>query len=162
MSPGNFSYFLPRLAQHDVQFVLIGGGAAIAHGLARTTYDVDIVYLREIENLQRIVDALEGASPYYRGAPKGLPFSWDVQTLQDGLNFTLTTEQGDIDLLGEVAGGGTYEKLIQHSETFELFGNAVTVVTLSTLITLKRAAGRPKDFEALAELEALLEEREMQ
>ena len=89
-----------------------------------------------------------------------MPFSFDSQTLKAGLNFTFITEQGDIDLLGEVTGGGTYENLIQHSERMELYGHQVPVVTLETLIHLKRAAGRPKDFEAIAELEALMEERQ--
>ena len=44
--------------------------------------------------------------PYLRGAPPGLPFRWDDRTLKAGLNFTLTTTLGDLDLLGEVAGGG--------------------------------------------------------
>ena len=72
MTPGNFSFFLPCLVQHNVQFVLIGGGAAIAHGLARTTYDVDIVYSRDNGNLQRLVEALKGTHPYLSRCSKGI------------------------------------------------------------------------------------------
>lgn len=159
MTPGNFAFFLPQLALHNVQFVLIGGGAAIAHGLARATYDVDIVYSRAEENLVRLVAALQGIDLYYRGAPPGLPFRWDTQTLRAGLNFTFTSTQGDIDLLGEAAGQGTWEGLQGDCETLLLYGYNIPVVTLERLITLKRAAGRPKDFEIIAELEALREER---
>ena len=98
-------------------------------------------------------------APYLRGAPPGLPFTWDDATIRRGLNFTLTTALGDLDLLGEVTGGGRYENLVQRAEPIELEGRRCWVVTLATLITLKRAAGRPKDLEAIAELEALLEER---
>lgn len=160
MTPGNFEQFLPRLCQHQVKFVLIGGGAAIAQGLARATYDVDIVYERATENLDRIVKAMIDLNPYYRGAPPGLPFHWDRQMLSSGLNFTLTTDWGDIDLLGEVPGNGKYGTLIEHVQKIELYGESVAVVTLEKLIELKRAAGRPKDFETLAELEALREERD--
>jgi predicted nucleotidyltransferase len=76
-----------------------------------------------------------------------------------GLNFTLTTGLGDIDFLGEVVGGGNYQLLLPHTSELEAFGVKVRCVTLERLVQLKRAAGRPKDWEVLAELEALLEER---
>jgi hypothetical protein len=83
----------------------------------------------------------------------------DVATLERGLNFTLTTTLGDLDLLGDVPGGGTYERLAPGSTTVTVFGVDVHVVTLTQLIRLKRAAGRPRDLEAVAELEAILDER---
>ena len=94
-----------------------------------------------------------------RGAPPGLPFRWDVATLERGLNFTLTTEIGDLDLLGEIAGGGTYDNLLADSVSIQVFGIECRCLGLARLIQVKRAAGRVKDLEALAELEVLLEER---
>ena len=67
----------------------------------------------------------------------------------------MTTALGDIDLLGEVTGGGRYEDLLRHSQSIPLLGTTCQCVTLEGLIRLKRAAGRPKDLEAIAELEAL-------
>jgi hypothetical protein len=75
-----------------------------------------------------------------------------------GLNFTLTTALGDLDLLGEIVGGGTYEDLLPSTMEVELFGARCQCVTLPTLIRLKRAAGRPRDLEAIAELEVINEE----
>lgn len=161
MTPGNFAYFLPQLAKHRVNFVLIGGGASIAHGLARTTYDVDIIYSRDLGNLERLVTALEGIELYCRGTPPGLPCQWDTMTLKNGLNFTLTSNCGDIDLLGEAAGQGTWEALQDGIEVMDLYGHPTNVVTLSKLIELKRAAGRPKGFDVLAELQALQEEQNL-
>jgi hypothetical protein len=80
------------------------------------------------EDLDRLVAALGPFRPYLRGAPADLPFEWSRGTILRGLNFTLTTSIGDLDI--------------------------------PWLIRIKRAAGRPKDFEVIAELEALLEERE--
>lgn len=120
---------------------------------------MDVVYSRKRENIRRLVEALRPHSPYLRGAPPGLPFTWGEETVRMGLNFTLVTRLGDVDLLGEVAGGGNYEQLLPHSSELEAFGITLRCVTLERLIQLKRAAGRPKDWEALAELEALLEER---
>ncbi|HEX4645458.1 MAG TPA: DUF6036 family nucleotidyltransferase [Verrucomicrobiae bacterium] len=147
------------LAGHQVKFIVIGGWAAIFHGLARSTMDVDVVYARDRQNIQRLVEALHLLNPYLRGAPPGLPFSWDEKTIRNGLNFTLTTSLGDLDLLGEVAGGGSYEKLLPHTVEMEAQGVKYRCVTLERLIQLKRAAGRPKDWEVIAELQALLEER---
>ena len=126
-------------------------------GSPRTT--VDLVYARDDRNLERLARALEPLSPYLRGAPPGLPFRLDVPTLERGLNFTLVTSLGDLDLIGDIAGGGTYEELRPYSERLRVLGVEVDVVTLRHLVRLKRAAGRPKDLEAIAELEALLDER---
>lgn len=157
----NFRRILPFLVQHKIRFIVIGGGAAIAHGMARITYDVDVVYARDIENIRNIAAALQSQKPYLRGAPPGLPFQLDEKTILAGLNFTLTTTLGDLDLLGEVAGGGSYEQLLTSTEEKEVFGVKCRFVTLEKLIQLKRAAGRSRDLEVIAELQALLEERRL-
>ncbi|HEY9790940.1 MAG TPA: hypothetical protein V6D22_11105 [Candidatus Obscuribacterales bacterium] len=155
-----FDALLPLLLQAGVRFIVVGGGAGIAHGASRATYDVDIVYSRDFDNIQRLATVLQAHHPYLRGAPPGLPFTFDVNTVKSGLNFTLSTGLGDLDLLGEVAGGGTYEELLPFTEELEVFSVRCRFVTLEKLIDLKRAAGRPKDLEAIAELEAILEERQ--
>ena len=153
-----FDKLLPLLVNGDIRFVLIGGVAGNVLGLARLTYDVDVVYDRSKANLEKIAKLLRKYSPYLRGAPPGLPFALDVATLRNGLNFTLTTKLGDLDLLGEVAGGGNYKELLPHTFVVSAFGVKFRCVDLPTLIKLKRAAGRPKDLESIAELQALLEE----
>ena len=152
--------FLAALHGAGVEFVIIGGVAAQAHGSARVTQDLDVCYNRTDENLRRLVRALSPYNPYLRGAPAGLPFSFSVATLRAGLNFTLTTTIGDIDLLGEVTGSGSYEQVAAHSIEVEAFGFATRIISLPWLIHVKRAAGRPKDLEVIAELEALEEEIE--
>jgi predicted nucleotidyltransferase len=147
------------LVRVGVEFIVIGGAAATIHGSARITRNLDIVYRRTPEKLRRVVDALWAYSPYLRGAPAGLPFLWDADTLRRGLNFTLTTSLGDLDLLGEVTGGGNFEALLPHSSPVQAFGIECLSLNLDKLIQVKRAAGRPKDLEAIAELEALREER---
>ena len=147
-------------ALHDtaVEFIIVGGVAARAHGSARLTDDIDISYARSKSNLARIVAALAPLDPYLRGAPPGLPFDWSVGTLRAGLNFALTTSLGSIDLLGEITGGGLYEDLLPHALTLTIFGRETLLLDLPWLIRVKRAAGRPKDLEVVAELEALQEE----
>jgi predicted nucleotidyltransferase len=153
----DFAGLLSALTAHGVRFIIVGGTAATAHGSVRLTLDLDVVYDRTPENLTRLVSALAPHRPYLRGAPPGLPFAWDLRTLARGLNFTLTTAIGDIDLLGEVVGGGTYEKLLPHAVEMTFFGHRCLTVGIEKLIDLKRAAGRPKDLEAIAELEEILD-----
>lgn len=150
---------ISALVSRSVDFIIVGGAAATAHGSSRLTEDLDVVYRRSIDNLERLVGALAGYSPYLRGVPPGLPFTLDKDTLKAGLNFTLTTTLGPLDLLGEIPGGGTYEQLEPYTIRLSVFGHDCLCIELSKLIQVKRAAGRPKDLEAIAELEAILEER---
>jgi hypothetical protein len=113
------------------------------------------VYGRDTDNIGRLASALSSHQPYLRGVPPGLPFKFDAPTIKRGLNFTLDTDFGPLDLLGEATGGGTYEALLPHTITLDLYGGHCLCVDLPTLIRLKRAAGRPKDILALAELEAI-------
>lgn len=155
----DFAGLLRTLVEGRADFILVGGVAAAVHGAARATYDVDVVYARRPDNVARVVSALAPLRPYLRGAPPGLPFAWEAATISRGLNFTLTTAAGDIDLLGEIIYGGTYEQLLPHTESVSVFGIECRCLSLECLIAVKRAAGRPKDFEAIAELEAIAEER---
>lgn len=154
-----FRRLLESLRRNDVAFVIVGGVAATLHGSARVTFDLDIAYERTPENLARLVAALAPFDPYLRGAPRGLPFTFDVETLKRGLNFTLTTSDGAIDLLGEVSGIGGFAVARQHADEASLFGGTYYYLDLDALILSKKAAGRPKDLETIAELEAIREER---
>lgn len=154
----DFARLLAVLGDGGVDFIVVGGVAAVAHGSVRLTQDIDVVYSREPQNLARIAMALAPHEPYLRGAPPGLPFRWDAETLERGLNFTLSTRLGNLDLLGEIAAGGGYQELFRHTVELELFGVPCRCLDLATLIRVKRAAGRPRDLEAVAELEALRDE----
>jgi hypothetical protein len=123
----DFEALLKRLAESDIEFILVGGVAATVHGSARLTQDLDIVYARSPDNLEHLVAALADIEPYLRGAPPGLPFDWSVGTLRRGLNFTLTTQLGDLDLFGEITGGGRYEDLVDACVVVEVYGARYSV-----------------------------------
>lgn len=154
----DFKALLRLLTDNEVEFIIVGGAAATAHGSARLTFDLDIVYKRSRENIGRLVNALKPLEPYLRGAPAGLPFDWSEETIQKGLNFTLTTSLGALDLLGEIAGGGSYEQLFETTIPIEVGGVQCLCLDLERLIQVKRAAGRPKDLEVVAELQQILDE----
>ena len=156
----DFTTAIHVLADGGVEFVIVGGLAATVHGSARLTRDLDVLYRRTRDNVERLATALRPHHPYLRGAPPGLPFVFDAETIVRGLNFTLTTDLGPLDLLGEMAGAGAFEDVAPRTVEVVLFDRRCRVVDLMMLIRAKRAAGRPKDLEAIAELEALVGERD--
>lgn len=148
----DFRRLIEALAAHRVEYIIIGGVALVLHGSARTTRDLDICYSRESANLESLSAALRGLHVTLRGAPADLPFRLDARTLHSGLNFTLSTDLGDLDLLGEVTGIGGYKDLVGDAALMELYGHRVAVMSLGSLERAKRAAGRLKDVADLAEI----------
>jgi predicted nucleotidyltransferase len=143
------------LRRRQVRYVVIGGWAMRAHGSDYQTADLDLCYARTPDNLVALAAALAPLHPRLRGAPEELPFVLDARALRSGANFTLVTEAGAVDLLGDVAGAGPFEALWERATEMELFGVPVRVASLDDLIAMKRAAGRVKDQPHLVELERL-------
>ncbi len=151
----DFERTLKILCDARVRFVVIGGVAASAHGSAHLTYDLDLCYDRARDNIERLAKALEPYHPRLRGVQGDLSFCFDTTTIARGMNFTLTTDVGDIDLFGEVIGIGGYKDVKALSTTEVLFGDECAVLSLEGLIQSKRATARPKDLLMLPEIEAL-------
>jgi predicted nucleotidyltransferase len=151
----DFHSVLAALHARQVRFVLIGGLALIAYGSESFTRDLDVCYARDTGNLTALAGALAPLHPRLRGAPEGLPFILDARTLRSGANFTLVTDAGGVDLLGDVAGAGSFQALWERATEMELFGVPVRVASIDDLIAMKRATGRTKDQPHLLELEQL-------
>lgn len=146
---------IEALSAERAEYVIIGAVALIAHGGSRVTVDLDLCYARSPQNLDAVVRAVGPLRPRLRGAPPELPFFFDVATLRSGLNFTLTTTAGDLDLLGEVTGVGGFKECLADSVEVSLYGAMVAILGLDLLERSKRAAGRAKDLIDLAEIAAL-------
>ena len=159
MTEGDAEKLLKAFHREKVEFVLIGGLAAVLQGSAYVTADLDLCYSRQRKNLEKLARALAPFHPALRAVPDQIPFQLDPTALRSGMNFTLTTDVGDVDILGEVTGMGSYEQIIAFSEDIEIFQISCKVLTLEGLIKSKRAVGRAKDLKLLPELEALLEIR---
>jgi hypothetical protein len=147
------------LVREHVRFVVIGGVALNLQGYARATEDFDLCYARDRENYDALALALSEFHPRLRGAPEGLPFVFDARTIKSGLNFTLTTDAGPIDLLGEVTGLGGYSAVDAVADEFALYGHKVLVLSLDGLERSKKAAGRPKDLIDLGSIAELRKRR---
>jgi predicted nucleotidyltransferase len=143
----------------EVEFVLIGGAAMRLQGSARLTEDLDFCYSRSKKNIERLARALKPYQPRLRNAPEDLPFRFDAETIHRGLNFTLLTDLGALDFLGEVSGLGGYEAVKAAAEKIPIYGLNHLVLSISGLIKAKEAAGREKDMDAIKELRGLMDLR---
>jgi hypothetical protein len=152
-----FASMLGGLIEGKVRFIVVGGLAAAAHGSSRVTNDLDICYdALDRDNLVALAKRLSRWKAYPRGVETGLPFIMDDRTLRGAPMLTLTSTEGDIDVMNRIGGIGPYAEVRKHSEKVTALGVSFRVLDLPSLIKAKRAAGRPRDFEHLPELEALL------
>ena len=155
--------FCAVLAEHGVEFIIVGGQAEALMGGARVTYDVDLCYRRTPDNLERLATALGTLNLTLRGAPPELKFRLDAQALALGQNYTFEVDgEWPLDFLGYLEPLGTYEDLLPHVETMSIGGRPTQVIGLDDLIRIKRYLGRPKDRESLLQLEAIKRLREQE
>jgi hypothetical protein len=150
---------LETLVAHRVDFVLIGGMAGVVHGSSYPTYDVDIAYARDDENLERLAAALRDLSATLRGAPADVPFILGAETLRVGAHFTFSTPHGPLDVLADPDGAPSYPVLKRESGTpVDVEGTPVHVASLDHLIAMKEASGRVKDKLMATEYRTLADE----
>lgn len=148
------------LTRHEVDYVVIGGMAAVIHGASTVTVDADIVPSPLPANLGRLSTALVDLAARIRTPddPEGGEFSPHPALLASVSILNLTTRCGDLDLTFSPAAMGGYDEIVAKSERFDLETVVVNVARLDDIIASKRAADRPKDRAVLPILEALSEE----
>ena len=101
-------------------------------------------------------------SPVFVPGRNDLPLQWDAETLRKGMNLTLMTSVGPLDIFGEIIGGPYFEHLVADTIILKLFGTKCRCLNLQRLIKVKEATGRPKDLQLAEELKVLLEEQNRQ
>ena len=148
---------LRLLAANRVDFIVVGMAAGVLRGAPLGTIDLDIVHRRGTDNVARLLVVLESIEALYRRDPRRLR-PQESHLVGPGHQL-LTTKYGDLDCLGAVGDGQTYEELLGRAPEVELeVGVLVRVIDLPTLIELKEKAGRPKDLAVLPVLRATLAE----
>jgi predicted nucleotidyltransferase len=155
----NFSSLLQRLADAGLDFVIVGGFAAVTHGSSYLTRGVDICAVLTEENIAKIRAALADWHPTHRMTPRRLSFLTHPAVGEDVRNLYLETDKGVIDILSAITGVGDFERLKQRAEEIEVDGTRFRVMSLEDLIQAKEALGREKDLLTAKELRAISAKR---
>lgn len=146
---------LASLTARGVDFVVIGGIAAVLHGSARNTFDLDVCFATDEANLRALGRVLMALDARLKGVDDEVPFVPDAATLKRVKVLTLTTTAGELDVLAAPAGSPGYEKLRARADRMEIGEVQVLVASIDDLLAMKRAAGRAKDLADVEELEAI-------
>ena len=154
----NLSELTRRLVESQVEFVLIGGFAAAAHGVTLVTRDVDICCRFNEANLMRLQEALADLHPAHRSKP-GLPLALTPEQCARLKNLYLKTDLGALDCLGEVLGVGDYGSVLAHSVVVELPFGPCRILDLETLIRAKEAMNRDHDRVTVRQLREIQRRR---
>ena len=150
--PLDVDRIVAALVRHDVDFVVIGGIAVLAHGHPRATFDVDLVADLGGPNMVRLASALRELHARVRGVDADL---LDVdptgpEQLASGANRTLTTSAGWVDFMPAAEGMRSYAEIA--ASAVPVRDGLFRVVGLDDLIRMKRVSGRPKDLDDIAAL----------
>lgn len=155
----NAARLLRALTDGDVRFIVVGGIAAVAQGAPVVTFDVDIVHERSPENVRRLLEVLSEIGAVYFRAPGSPPIAPREDLLLGEGHHLLTTLHGRLDVLGRIEGGRGYDELLPTTVESRVGDAAVRLLSIETILEIKRASPRPKDQAAVPLLEAVLRRR---
>jgi len=150
---------LGALSEGGVDFILVGGLAAVLSGAPINTFDVDVVHSREPGNVQLLLPVLEALDAVFRIQPERR-LKPNASHLSSTGHLNLITRYGPLDLLGTIGQGLGYQDLIPHSVELHISeGLRIRVLDLETLIAIKEELGGEKDRAVLPILRRTLEEQ---
>ncbi len=156
MKPSRFFELLEVLTHHSVNYIVVGGVAAIVEGAPVTTLDLDIVIEHEAENVESTLEALRSIKAHYRDLA-GRHITPTRERLKTNMTNLMQTDLGPLDVLVEIGDGERYAELLPHSHVREVAGIRVKVLGLEKVIETKEAADRDKDRAVLPVLRRSLE-----
>lgn len=150
---------LQTLCDADVDFVVVGGFAAMLHGSSMLTRDLDVCAVLTDASVAKLRMAFRELHPTHRQTPQRLSF---LDTPDPGVplkNIYLQTDLGPLDILGSITGFNDISEIKQNAVRFDLFGRQILVISIDDLIRAKEALGRPKDLLVAQELRAIFEKK---
>lgn len=156
----NLQHLLKFLIKSPVDFVIVGGFAAVLHGCNQTTRDIDICLVLNSEQIRLLRKVLKPLNPKIRTAherPSFLTTPKDVTNIKE---LHLETDLGVLDIISNVENVGNYYDVLKNSVELELFAGRCFVISIDDLIKSKKALGRHRDLAVVEELEAIKKERE--
>jgi hypothetical protein len=143
------------LAEHDVDYLVIGGVAAQVHGRRRTTKDLDVTPAPDRANFDRLEVALIAldAHPVELGPSAPTPTAEQLRLAP--VVPPLATRHGELHILNEVPGAAAYAVMRPRALTTDVDGIALHVVGVDDLIRMKQTSGRPGDIEDIEAITAV-------
>lgn len=148
---------IQRLCDADIEFVIVGGFAAMLHGSSLVTRDLDVCAVLTTENVRKLREAFRELHPVHRLTPQRLSFLDNPDPDVEVRNLYLRTDIGPLDVLSSILGVGDFQRVYAQSSEIELFGRRCRVIALDDLIRAKEALGREKDLLAVKELRGIQE-----
>ena len=147
---------LQLLLEHEVDFVLVGGFACTTYGASLVTQDLDICLSITEEQISKLRKALKNVNPIHRMNPNFQPTLFEYpKKIEDTKNIYLKTDIGVLDILSEITPIGGFKRIKERAQTVSLYGFKCQIISLDDLIQCKKAMPRPKDKEAVAQLEII-------
>jgi predicted nucleotidyltransferase len=155
----NLSKILEGLTEAGVDFILVGGLAAVIQGAPVTTMDVDIVHKQSPENISKLLTFLKSVDAFHRRIDDKLiePKEGDLSGKGHAL---FTTRLGPLDVLAVIEDGRSYSDLLDHTVEIDFRGHTLRVLDLKMLIQLKKASTDPRDRQRLPVLKETLRQLE--
>ena len=154
-----FAAILVELRRYHVDFIVVGGIAAVIEGVAVNTFDLDVVHSRNPDNIARLLAALESLDATYRTRPE-LALKPQISHLASPGHQLLLTRFGPLDVLGMIGQSRCYDDLLPHTNELEVGeGLRVRVLDLETLIAVKEEVGNERDLAVLPIMRRTLEEK---
>lgn len=148
------------LIKSPLEFVLIGGFAAVLHGCNQTTRDIDVCLMLSPEHIRQLRETLEPLHPRHRMTADKLSFMQYPRDVTGLRNLYLETDLGVLDIVSHVERVGDFHAVLKNAETISLFGGTCRVISIQDLLQCKRALGRHRDLVVVEELQAILVEQQ--
>jgi hypothetical protein len=155
----NWTELLAKLASAQVEFIVVGGVAAILNDVVYRTDDIDVVHRRSPENIERLMAVLDSLDAHFRNDLMQRKLRPRPSDFAGHGHILLRTTLGKLDVLCEISGQRGYEELAPHTREIIERDLHIRTLDLPMLIQVKTEAGREKDFQAIPGMLATLEER---
>jgi hypothetical protein len=159
MPEGKLIATLRALHDGGVDFILVGGLAAVLNGAPVDTFDTDVVHSRDVSNIERLLPVLESLDAVFRIQPERR-LRPNASHLASAGHLNLITRYGPLDLLGTIGRNLGYEDLMAHSAEMDIGEKLrIRVLDLETIIGIKEELGGEKDRAVLPILRRTLDEK---
>jgi len=144
----DLSALLEALTEAGIDFIVVGGLAAVAQGAPITTMDMDIVHRQSNDNIEKLLAFLKQIDTIHR-RPDDKILKPEKRDLSGRGHALFATRYGPLDVLAVIEEGRGYDDLLPDTVEIEFRGHKVRMLSLKTLVELKQRSRDPNDRQKL-------------